>query len=125
MGYSTFFDLDVFDQNEKIIDDPEDQVAYLKSISEDARYALNDDGSGCEQAKWYDFFKDMKKLSLNYPDLLFRLHCDGEEGEDFSHEWFFRGKHVCKTAEIVYPQLDFKNDFADVLKTGKKRAWNP
>ena len=35
------------------------------------------------EAKWYDYYRDMQKLSERYPDLKFELHCRGEDGDQW------------------------------------------
>ena len=63
------------------------------------------DGWWCN-AKWYDHDKDMLRLSLLYPNILFELQGDGEESDDMWVTWYKNGKKQHCPAEIIYPPFD-------------------
>lgn len=56
-----------------------------------------------EEHKWYDSFEDMKKLSAEFPDILFTLYGDGEDPDDRWVAYFKAGKGEEYQAEIIYP----------------------
>lgn len=57
-----------------------------------------------DEAKWYDYDKEMKELSNAFPKVVFELHGDGEESGDSWIAWYKGGKSVRHEAEI--PPLD-------------------
>lgn len=44
-----------------------------------------------EEAKWYDYDRDMKELSLLLPGVLLKLHVEGEESGDITDNYFKDG----------------------------------
>ena len=48
----------------------------------------------------------MKEYSLNYPDLIFRIHGDGEEIEDFWDCYFKNGKMQSCPGTVIYDDYD-------------------
>lgn len=60
-----------------------------------------------DTAKWYDYDKEMKKLSEMYPNTLFKLHGDGEEGGDSWDAYYLGGKKAEYRATI--PPFDPKD----------------
>ena len=95
MGYSTCYSLDV--------DHPELHEEMWKYIEEhltDIPYAVADFDGGCNQdCKWYEYDRDMKQLSAQFPDALFELHGEGESNQD---NWTTHYKAGC----ICYEQSD-------------------
>lgn len=84
MGYYT---------NYKLEGATKEQIAHLKSLSYDADYALTNEGNTEQEAKWYDYEKDMLVLSKLYPNTVFMLHGSGQEGEhDVWVAYFQNGK---------------------------------
>ncbi|ASR77580.1 hypothetical protein SEA_PARADIDDLES_99 [Streptomyces phage Paradiddles] len=63
-----------------------------------------------QNLKWYDWEKDMKQLSREWPNVLFILEGDGEETGDLWKAWFRNGEMHKLEAKIVFetikPDLD-------------------
>lgn len=95
MGYYTRFELEV---KEKIDYD----VDYKKEISEITDYGSCFD----DEIKWYNYEKDMKKYSKQYPDTLFVLIGEGEEYGDIWKTYFKNGKMQKCNAQITYDEYD-------------------
>lgn len=53
-------------------------------------FALEFDES--DSLKWYDHEKEMKQLSKEFPDVLFKLHGEGEDKYDIWDKYFMGGK---------------------------------
>lgn len=60
-----------------------------------------------EPCKWYDSHKDMIKFSKKkeFKKVLFRLECNGEEGEEY-HQYYKNGKTHTIEPTIVWPDFD-------------------
>ena len=87
MGYYTAYEIDVLKPNEV---DEEEICKYLESLD------LPDfgkwHGGWCAYGKWYEHEDDLKKLSLLFPDVVFRVYGDGEESDDIWYKYFKNGK---------------------------------
>lgn len=57
-------------------------------------------------AKWYTCSADMKEFSLAFPDVVFKLHGEGEEAGDLWDEYFKNGMSQECRADIIYPDYD-------------------
>ena len=55
-------------------------------------------------SNWYDWESDMRSLSLEFPDILFTLHCDGMSIDDTWEAGFYDGRFDVQYANI--PELD-------------------
>ena len=88
MGYYTYFSLSYFGS-------PEDEQALQNFEPNQEDFTYPPDfikgiiESGYEEAKWYDWEKDMQKLTKIFPNITFVLTGDGEESGDV---WEWRGK---------------------------------
>ena len=74
-------DLYAFDDHYGVFDSSE----YYE-VTHDARFDTYD------ETKWYDHEYDMVKLSKLFPNVIFKLHGDGEEREDMWNKYFQDGK---------------------------------
>lgn len=75
-----------------------DEVKGLQEVlnEEIPEYAFDD---GC---KWYDHNEDMLRVSKRFPDLLFKLHGEGEESGDFWNTYYKDGKMQHCPVKITY-----------------------
>lgn len=65
--------------------------------------------------RWYDLKDDMEKLSSKYLNNLFIVTRDGENSQDFSKEYFYRGNHESTPAVFHYPEPNY-NKLGDPYK---------
>lgn len=59
-----------------------------------------------EEVKWYEHEEDMKFLSQQFPDILFKLHGEGEENGDIWDKYFMNGKMQHCHAVMTIPPFD-------------------
>lgn len=104
MGYYTRYELSVINGDNNLITE-------LREFSEDANYAINDNGESEDSCKWYKCQEDLKKFSSMHPSTLFKLSGEGEESGDIWNAYFKDGKmQMCK-AKIVFDEFN-----AELLK---------
>jgi hypothetical protein len=93
MGYYTRYEVEIKPDSNEIREAIEE--------NEYMNYAF--DGNEC---KWYEHEGDMKELSRQFPDALFKLTGEGEEAGDLWHKYFKNGKMQSCYAKIVYDEFD-------------------
>lgn len=64
-------------------------------IGEETQYAMTLESN--EPTKWYDHDQEMLLLSGKFPDVVFKLHGEGEEHGDFWDAYYKDGK-MCRYA---------------------------
>lgn len=95
MGYLTRFVIET---------DPENDELWEKLRQDDELGEVFIEGR--VTAKWYSHERDLKDLSLKYPEVLFTVYGEGEESGDIWRKYFKNGKmQVCK-AVITFPEFD-------------------
>lgn len=99
MGYYTRFELNVLYTQP----DQDRLEADFLEITEYELKALHDDTH-----KWYNYDADMITLSLRYPSTAFELYGEGEDSGDVWRTCYCNGHKAGGGAEIVYPEVDFK-----------------
>lgn len=100
MGYETRYNLELSDNSLK--DEVVDALRELEVIN----YALDSNLELYDSVKWYRHKEDMKKISIQFPDVLFTLTGQGEEGEDIWVMYFKGGKGQREKAIITLPEFD-------------------
>lgn len=126
MGYYTYYSMEILDINNKGYDSYKIAKYMLDKQKESDRfYAFKyelEDFVKNEEAKskikydlsldsddvykWYDNENDMLFLSKEFPDVLFKLHGEGEENTDIWNKYFMNGKMQYCPAKIVYEPFD-------------------
>jgi len=128
MGYYTYYSLEIIEDNrpkrinapqsavDKALDpygeeqwndgEEDDLIAVLRANNEEAAYAFNDDGRSEDGTKWYDYRQDMIEFSKRFPDVLFRLHGEGEEGGDLWDEYYKNGQYQHCPVRMEYDDFD-------------------
>lgn len=84
----------------------DDLIAQYIEGHEDIHYALETDGSTMESCKWYDHEADMKVMSDAFPNVLFKLHGEGENAGDIWNAYFLNGKSQKHKAKIMIDECD-------------------
>lgn len=123
MGYYTRYDMSVYEGDYNSYDivkfmaekNKECDAYYafeydLKNTLDDindqsgAVYALSLEGD--DECKWYEHEKEMRDLSKVFPDVVFKLHGEGEENGDIWDKYFMNGKMQYCPAQISLPPFD-------------------
>lgn len=61
---------------------------------------------GFVEAKWYDHEEDMRRVSAQYPDVLFTLMGEGEDAEDLWAKHFKGGGMQVVKAVVTFEEFD-------------------
>ena len=61
---------------------------------------------GTEPFNWHDMEKDMAKVSLHWPGVLFTVECKGETAEDLWRVYAKDGMYQIARADVTYPGQD-------------------
>ena len=106
MGYYTNFDISIYEKDQfpegKSLDyDDAEKIFDSLTRSSDMEYAYLE-----ESTKWYDYDKDVRSLSIAYPDHVFLAHGDGEESGDNWKEVFYNGKSTSVSSVLVFPPMN-------------------
>lgn len=75
-------------------------------LSDITGYSEFNDDLNAYSIKWYDHNKDMLAISKEFPDVVFKLHGEGEEQPDLWDKYYKNGKMQECVAVIVYPPYD-------------------
>jgi len=87
--------------------DTEKIIADFRKSYKDAEVALNEKGSSLFVPHWYDHEEDLKEFSKKYPDILFVLWCESENGGDDAWKVYAKnGKSYSDYVVISYPEFD-------------------
>ncbi len=105
MGYYTHYELKAKNPKPNIISD-EELIAHLRLTCEDARFALTEAGETQDTCKWYEHEGQMAEFSKRYPEVVFELSGEGEEGQDIWKKYFKNGKVQRCPAKIAYELFD-------------------
>jgi hypothetical protein len=93
MGYSTYYKLEIHDDQGRYLDINEVKEALIDRVD------YNPFEDSC---KWYNHEEDVKWLSKKYGGTVFLLSGEGDDNEDMWRKYFLDGKmQVCK-AVITY-----------------------
>ncbi len=112
MGYYTYHELHVGKANvgksesaHEFKDYAED-VDYARVLEEvEKQIGFNPFDDDC---KWYSSQQDMLEVSKKFPELLIRVHGNGEESDDIWYHYFHNGKQQFCKVEFVFPDMDWK-----------------
>lgn len=106
MGYYTDFDIMAEPMNGDLSKDGYAEIwERLEEISD---YTFDGYGAGAElyDAKWYDYHKDMTKLSEEFPDVKFTVEGEGEEKGDQWKRYYVAGKYQHANVKIIFDNFD-------------------
>lgn len=62
-----------------------DIIDDLRANNEEAGYAINEDGTNRDEAKWYDAHTHLHEFSKKYPDVVFVLSKESTNPEEFGY----------------------------------------
>jgi hypothetical protein len=115
MGYYTRYKLSVKNHHPQY----EEFVKWIESSPKtSAGYKWKQFWEGnAEPCKWYEYDNDMPLLSQQFPELVFMLEGEGEEGADLWRRYYKNGKVQIANAKIVYDEYDESK--LEVPKKGK------
>lgn len=99
MGYYTQYSLIV-------IDGDQDLIRQFREENENAKWALQEDGSCEQECKWYNSTQELEEFSKKHPEALFQMDGIGEEDDDIWSLWCRNGKSYQEKAVIIYPVYD-------------------
>jgi hypothetical protein len=109
MGYYTSFSLTI---HEGTADLEDVRLALYRVMAEEVshnEYLFVNEGDQIvtgDSIKWYDHDEDCAEMSKNFPDAVFKLHGEGEDGGDLWDSYYKNGKmHICR-ATMTYPPYD-------------------
>lgn len=110
MGYYTHYDLQIKPVG---INEIQDIVSALQkkdlfNYVFDKDYTYNDCTKtlyfdGWEEQKWYEHDEDMEEISKQFPSCVFKLDCNGEDGDRWI-VFYQNGKHELCQSKIVYEE---------------------
>lgn len=104
MGYYSSYNLNIYVPTGTMISD-QTIINSFREQCEEAEYALEKDGSTCQETKWYDCEVDMKSFSKSFPTALFVMKVRGEDGEE-SIIYARNGKSYEVEPRIIWPDFD-------------------
>jgi len=99
MGYYTSYNLSMIEGDEKLINE-------FRDFSENAKYAIDEDGECQDSCKWYTSNEELIKFSKTKPDAIFMLSGEGEENGDAWRLYVKDGHSQECRAEMIYPEFD-------------------
>lgn len=85
---------------------PFEVIELFRNENENAKYALNPDGSSNTECKWYSFDEEFREFSNKFPDFLFKLSGEGEDSDDRWTRYYLGGKCHFAKAKIVIEDFD-------------------
>lgn len=97
MGYYTRY---------KLKSEDESLIQELRQFSEDAAFAISENGDTVNETKWYEFTEDLIQISEIHPDNLFTLSGEGEESGDVWICYFKYGKSQMCKGKITFDEFN-------------------
>ena len=110
MGYYTYFNFCVQDFETLEYIDLKKQDEIFEELNK--KYEITDVDDRDFTAHWYDIDENMKEFSKKYPEYLFKIYGEGEDGSlDTYIKYFHNGKMQFCQGSLVYDEIN-----KDVLK---------
>lgn len=98
MGYCTSYGLSIMGGHYELLEQ------IIKN--DDYIYGIDCAGETISKVKWYSHEEDMRRVSSNHPNHVFKLTGEGEEPGDLWVKYFKNGKMQECMAEITYENYD-------------------
>lgn len=105
MGYYTYHELEIVSEvgeekikeiEQYIVDNELNWELNKFNGEENLQFIVDEYGESSlaqEPSKWYESTLDMKKMTLAFPDILFKMHGEGEESGDLWDCYYLNGKY--------------------------------
>ena len=122
MGYATYFEMETMGNNGKY--KISDIIAFMQKKNNEHdnyypfKYLFEDfcEDESCsdfsfdreDSWNWYRHENEMLKLSIEFPEIVFCLHGEGERNEDIWYKYFKNGKMQYCPAIITFDEYDEK-----------------
>lgn len=106
MGYYTNHSLELENKSTRSEQDVRTIVREKLRSLDILGYALDEEFESEESTKWYSHNEDMRKISSEVNDVVFRLKGYGEESEDIWIEYYLNGKSQRCEAKISFDEFD-------------------
>lgn len=103
MGYYTRYKL--IEPKRPTLEELKMLVQIQPDYFPDIRFAEELWNGDMDEMKWYDYEQDMLQLSREFPDVLYVLHAEGEDGERW-RTYFKGGKSQTVEAKIIFDEFD-------------------
>jgi len=104
MGYETWHELTILKNGEEISQELWKTIMAENVPSEDEPLDLFV-GESQDWRRWYNDNVDMPAISARYPDLTFKLICEGEDGEHSGTEYFNGARTAVWQADLVWTRV--------------------
>lgn len=87
-------------------------IKEFRSYSDDASFLLNKTGNTNEPGSGHTIQDDLKEFSKRYPDLIFQLHVDWDQGfgDPPSRYYYFNGEKQEAKSQVVFEKCKFLID---------------
>lgn len=106
MGYYTRYELEIFKCEGNNVDEITEQTVDKLDEKNIINYALDENLCTYDEAKWYDHDEDMRKISSEIRDVVYKLHGEGEENGDVWDKYYLNGKSQHCYATMVIEKFD-------------------
>ena len=83
-------------------------IADLRFFSEDAMYAIDNNGKCNNLCDWREYESELTEFSKRYPDVLFTLDIFDEESGDIRRDYFHNGNHQKAVVNETYSKFEVK-----------------
>lgn len=108
MGYYTDYEIDIKKHNSEIdVHDEKFVKIVVNRLNEISDYEFDEDLTQYH-VKWYNWEEDMRRLSSEFPSVLFVVNGIGEEDGDIWRAYITDGKCQIEQAKIQFAPFDEK-----------------
>lgn len=107
MGYYTYYSCYVIDEDSYGKEKIKRAANQLAKMLGETKEVEDFDFVSWDEMKWYEHEDDMKKLSKEFPDMVFELNGSGEDSEDIWKGYFMNGESYYCSGHIEYDPPPF------------------
>lgn len=106
MGYYTNYEITIDKHNSEIDVHSSDFIEIVVNRLNELSYYGFDEDLSQYGVKWYDWEEHMRKLSSEFPSVLFIVNGVGEEDGDIWRAYFTNGKCQIEQARVSFAPFD-------------------